>query len=120
MEKNFYRFHWSISSRGTFWDAEYKKSRRFVQQTDLLKEIHFLKEEIEKVNINYGNTTHEITLFSQDFIDKCLSEIDATLKELKDEMNLDVVESKTQELKKKMDKRIASLYLLLFPPVATE
>ena len=105
---------------GVFWDDRYKKSRKFVQNTDLQKEIHFLKEEIEKVNINYGITTHEITLFPQDFVAECLSEFDTTLNELKDENNFELIESKTQELKKEINKRLVSLYLQLFVPVDAE
>ena len=91
-----------------------------MQRTDLQKEINLLKKEISKVNINYGNTTqsHEITLFSQDFIDKCSSEIEITLKELKDETNLHLIDSKIKKLITKIDERIASLYLQLFPPVS--
>ena len=91
-----------------------------MQNTDLQKEIHFLKEEIEKVNINYGITTHEITLFPQDFVAECLSEFDTTLNELKDENNFELIESKTQELKKEINKRLVSLYLQLFVPVDAE
>ena len=96
-----------------YWDVEFNKRGIYVHQTDLQKEICFLQEEIKKVNINHGNTTHEL-------IDKCSSEIEITLKELKDEIDFDVIESKIQELKKKMDKKVVSFYMELYPPVAAE